>query len=454
MGAGISRAATGSDVAGWTGLLKSGVRRCGDIDADMTERQAERLYGQIADGDVEDLLAVGTQVMRRLSKKPGAYQAWLEDSVGRLRADEQGNRLFEAIDALATAIVTTNYDDLLEEATGRTMVVWNDSKKLQRAASALVRHVFHIHGHYSEPDSIILGYTSDAGATHDVAAQVLFKSLAFANSLLYVGVGSAMDGQNLNALRGWITNHLPDSPFGNFRLVCGDELEVVRRFHAGDRIEPVVYGREHKDLAPFLRALAEGASLEVSQDPASYRSESIRAYPTIGVLDHAIEAQPAVRSALTAVTQLNRLLGQIHNRSREPSGMTDWDQDDKEIVATQMVDAIAMVGEGLRLAADELQAAVVDADPVIGLLLATLFHANDEQLAHTRKLRDQMAELRSLVERASAEHARLAEELSRRKKLTGRWEIAVQLLETAEPGLTNTADIVEGWFSTFDSRRI
>src|SRR5438270_13853628 len=76
VGAGISRAATGSDIAGWAGLLASGVRRCRDVDPDMTERQAERLCAQIADGDNEDLLAVASQVMRRLGKKPGAYAAW------------------------------------------------------------------------------------------------------------------------------------------------------------------------------------------------------------------------------------------------------------------------------------------------------------------------------------------------------------------------------------------
>ena len=50
--------------------------------------------------------------------------------------------------------------------------------------------------------------------------------------------------------------------------------------------------------------------------------------------------------------------------------MTDWEQDDKDIIAAQMVAAIAMTGKGLRLAADELQAAVGDADPAVGLLLA------------------------------------------------------------------------------------
>jgi hypothetical protein len=132
--------------------------------------------------------------------------------------------------------------------------------------------------------------------------------------------------------------------------------------------------------------------------------------------------------------------------------MTDWDQDDKNVIVAQMVAAIAMTGEGLRLAADELQVAVADADPVVGLLLAALSNANDEQLAHTRKLREEITELRSLLEHAGAKHASLADELGCRKKLTGRWEIAVRLLETAEPGLSGAATVVEGWFRAVDAQ--
>jgi hypothetical protein len=167
-----------------------------------------------------------------------------------------------------------------------------------------------------------------------------------------------------------------------------------------------------------------------------------------------MEAEPAVRSALMAVGRLNRLLGQIHNRSREPIGMTDWDQDDKNVIVTQMVAAIAMTGEGLRLAADELQAAVADADPVVGLLLAALSNANDEQLAHTRKLREEITELRSLLEHAGAKHASLADELVCRKKLTGRWEIAVRLLETAEPGLLAQPPLWRAGFGRLMRRRL
>jgi hypothetical protein len=61
---------------------------------------------------------------------------------------------------LDTPLVTTNYDDLIEKVTSLKHVCWTDPRNASQVVRGDDRRVLHLHGHWDEPDSVVLGIRS------------------------------------------------------------------------------------------------------------------------------------------------------------------------------------------------------------------------------------------------------------------------------------------------------
>src|SRR5690348_14809796 len=85
------------------GCCSTGVKHCLEVEHVMDPEDAEVISGLIRTG-------------------PGAYRAWLEQTVGRLRCVEPA--VPRALRALGGVLATLSYDGLLEEATGWKPVTW------------------------------------------------------------------------------------------------------------------------------------------------------------------------------------------------------------------------------------------------------------------------------------------------------------------------------------------
>jgi len=120
VGAGVSIAASGgAKAASWTGLLTTAIDRCEQLAHNLPAGWGERIRGQIDSGDSYELHSAADNVTHRLGgRHSGKYRRWLRETIGRLRLRDPAAP--EAIARLGAPIVTTNYDDLLEQATGLT----------------------------------------------------------------------------------------------------------------------------------------------------------------------------------------------------------------------------------------------------------------------------------------------------------------------------------------------
>lgn len=133
VGSGVSIAATaGADAASWGGLLKLGVERCRDLNANLDEAWAKRLAAEIESPDLDDTLGAAEKVTRKLQGRQGAeapeYGRWLAETVGALEIREAG--LLHALRDLRLPLATTNYDGLLEKVTELQPVTWRDQSKM------------------------------------------------------------------------------------------------------------------------------------------------------------------------------------------------------------------------------------------------------------------------------------------------------------------------------------
>jgi hypothetical protein len=176
VGAGVSVGATNNaPVASWVGLLKDGIARCEAVARPPTG-WADRYRAALDSGDLDELLGLAEQVSRRLGyPQGGEWRRWLRETVGQLKSAM--NASLEALRDLRVPIATTNYDNLIEDATGWPAVTWREGPLVERVLRGDDEGVLHLHGHWQDPDSVILGIRSYEAVLGDAHAQTVLRSL-------------------------------------------------------------------------------------------------------------------------------------------------------------------------------------------------------------------------------------------------------------------------------------
>ncbi|MCB9609833.1 MAG: SIR2 family protein [Polyangiaceae bacterium] len=259
VGSGVSVASVevtaGEDnVASWPGLIHSGLRRAKDL-GQLEERRAQ-LYAQLVDGMVPgDMIKAAETVTEALGGPGGGeYRRWLRETVGALTADRR--ELLDAVVGLGAPMMTTNYDDLLSEVSGLRALPWTEASEVERWLHGDQEGVFHLHGHWSRPESVVLGAGSYEDVLRDGPAQNLLRAIRTMKSLVFIGCGGTTGDPNLGKLLAWSGRNFAGSEYRHFRLCRAEEAETLRREHPPEqRIFPVVYGERYEELPGFLRGL-------------------------------------------------------------------------------------------------------------------------------------------------------------------------------------------------------
>ena len=184
----------------------------------------------------------------------GEYRRWLGETVGALELRD--GEVLDALAGLAAPLATTNYDGLLEQATGLAPVTWRDSARVEQALRGDAPGVLHLHGHWADPGSVVLGVRSYEAVLGDAHAQAVLRALPLLRSLLFVGFGVGLGDPNFGALLRWMRDVFARSPYRHYRLAREDQVAPLQREHPPEqRIRVLSYGAHHERLAPYLRGL-------------------------------------------------------------------------------------------------------------------------------------------------------------------------------------------------------
>lgn len=261
-GTGVSLAATErNELAGWPGLLKSGVERCCELfptrlDTGWKKKRLEECESL----DLQDVVSVAGRISSELkSDRPGDFAAWLSDTIGKL--EPKSKEVIEALGELGVPITTTNYDSLIESALGWEHRTWRDGGRMLEVLNGRDRKcVLHLHGYWTDPESIVLGTDSYERVVRDEVAQQIQQFIATGTSLLFVGCNVGLTDPNFSGLRTWLKRALKDAPHHHYRLALDGEVASLEKEHAGEGIKVLGYGASHKDLPAFLRSLRAPAS--------------------------------------------------------------------------------------------------------------------------------------------------------------------------------------------------
>ncbi|WP_290058761.1 tetratricopeptide repeat protein [Amycolatopsis solani] len=243
-------------------MLRHGVRTCETVVPGLPAGWADRLHAQIDSGDLVELLSAAENIATRLGAPGGGeYARWLRKTVGALRVHDHA--VIRALAALGVPLATTNYDGLIEDVTGLPPVTWRDGARVERVLRGDEPGVLHLHGHWRDPASVVLGvrsYEAVLGADH---AQTIQRALATLRTMVFVGFGAGLGDPNFGALLDWISRVLTGSEYRHYRLCLAREVPAL----TGTAITPLPYGEDRAELAGFLLGLP-AAKADAAPGPA------------------------------------------------------------------------------------------------------------------------------------------------------------------------------------------
>jgi len=254
-GSGVSAATTrGAPCSTWMGLLESGIDWMAQLPG-TPSALVEGIRSFLKAGTPAGLILAAEAVTEALDDRTGGeYARWLRETVGRLQPEDPS--VIQALVGLGVPVATTNYDSLIELVSGWERLTWREGSGMQRALQGGDEAVVHLHGHWRDPVSVVLGVKSYEALTGSGVPQALQRAIATMGSLLFVGMGGGLSDPNFGPLREWLAATLPGAEHRHFRLCLTDEVEELVSLHVPEeRILPVPYGDSHEQLAEFLSEL-------------------------------------------------------------------------------------------------------------------------------------------------------------------------------------------------------
>ena len=269
-GTGVSVAACnnqeveGCKVATWSGLLQHGVKHCREIGV-ADECDADLLVLQIKSGKTDFLVNAAETVSQRMKgKSEGVFRGWLKETVGKLRVKNRA--VIDALAPLPGVLATLNYDNLLEEASGRRAVTWLKSDDVQEVLTCAGNDaVLHLHGWFKEPESVVLGLSSYNSVKDHPHAKSVLQLFTIDRTLLFVGCGDTVLDPNFTRLIEWGKEALKDVAPRHYLLCRTSEIpEFQKKLAGAPWLQPLDYGADHTDLVPFLHRLVPAGRVPTS----------------------------------------------------------------------------------------------------------------------------------------------------------------------------------------------
>lgn len=264
VGSGLSIGATDSvPAASWRGLLEDGLSHIDSLPKKCRPRRwdSARVRQGLSSRSVASLIDAATEIEQALRDAGGeVYKGWLFAKFNDLVPVRR--ELHEAIGALGVPLATTNYDGLLEYALERQPVTWRDHGLVEKflAADLWRQSVLHLHGHYREPSSVILGISSYEKLLADLQAQDTLRNVFRNRDIVFVGMGGGLEDPNFTQLLDWAKEVKLPTERQHWLLVRKSEVAATKQgLPLTTRIWVQAYGEEYTDLGPFLQALAPAA---------------------------------------------------------------------------------------------------------------------------------------------------------------------------------------------------
>ena len=279
-GAGISSALTDDRSCSWWQWIVNGT-------AKMKDRTLAAAYRNsiMADDSTGNLISVVGKVLSA-TKADGTYRDWMHESfetqhVTNASLADTLKKLLITRDVFAT----TNYDLLLEQATGLQALSYEEPDKAFTMIDQKKNDcVLHIHGLYDSArgiDNIVADQAQYDAVLNDQGAQFIQHILG-TRTLIFVGCGQTTEDANISRFIQFAKNYLHMDREYYFLYKGGKEPVGIP-----DNIKLIPYGDEYSDLPEFLEDMAkERLQALFERNPVIGRTVNTQRADTYGLSEY------------------------------------------------------------------------------------------------------------------------------------------------------------------------
>jgi hypothetical protein len=227
-GAGVSRAAT-DKAPGWERLIRDALAEAAKPGGGMAQPLVEGCEKILTSRSLEDWLIAADAIQRKLGGAGGGpYRAFFVGKFASLAATNPDVlRSIAKVAAARNRIATTNYDHLISKALGWDRADWTDHLRVIEALRGERPAVWHVHGDFDRPNSIIFSQNDYDRIAKSDLPQFLQKSAGLNFTLVFVGCSaSGLSDDNVGRLLEWMQKGFAGLGDKHFALIADANADV------------------------------------------------------------------------------------------------------------------------------------------------------------------------------------------------------------------------------------
>jgi NAD-dependent SIR2 family protein deacetylase len=161
----------------------------------------KRAYEALENIEADSLLDAA-DILSRQMELHSQFPTWLESVFGSLSQEIRHPALIDLLKELherGAALLTTNYDDILEKHCGLQRISRLNLGDVSRFQRGDLNGVFHIHGSYHNACEVVLDTTDYYELKHSDAVQDMLKTLLQYKTVLFIGCGLGLEDPNFDS---------------------------------------------------------------------------------------------------------------------------------------------------------------------------------------------------------------------------------------------------------------
>lgn len=203
-----------------------------------------------ADSSADNLIQIIGEVLAVL-KDEGSYEKWMQESFEKKHIEDYGlARTLKKLLILNDFLVTTNYDRLIEEATGAGSLTYKEPDKVfDMLKYKRMKSILHIHGMYDSAhgvDNIIADRSQYESILDNKGAQFL-QNLLGTRNVIFIGCGKTTEDANIAQFIRFSKEWLRINVTYYYLHNAATDIEGLP-----DNIVPICYGDDYSELPEYL----------------------------------------------------------------------------------------------------------------------------------------------------------------------------------------------------------
>ena len=248
-GTGISSALTEKSF-GWYKWIADGITSLSDI---ILARNLRKELD--SDSSANNLINVAGKVIE-VTKLEKTYSKWMHEAFEAVQV--KNDILAQTLKKLTIfndVFVTTNYDLLLEQATGlKSLSFQQPDQTIEMLKSGQLHSVLHIHGIYDSIhgiDNIIADSKQYESVLNDKGAQFI-QNILGTRTLIFIGCGKTTEDLNIRQFVDFAPKYLKMTQ--DYYFLCNSSSSID---DLPENIHLIPYGDDYSDLPSFLEDIAQ-----------------------------------------------------------------------------------------------------------------------------------------------------------------------------------------------------